>query len=462
MAIAQLGLPPGVINLIQDRTLERVFHDALYPRLLYRMEAMPEKWVANIGERMVFTRAGLIPVSTQPLTPGSDPIPNSYATEQWEVEARQYGNAIDTHMPTSYVTLAPKFLRDTVQLGLNGGQTVNRITRDRLYNAYLGGNTVTIQVAAIGAVQIVVASANGFLERDNLGRIAPVSPLNPLAVSFSNAEPDNTVIGVQPLVPAEPLGPAVLTLGAALTVGLPLRTGVRAISASVITRVGGGATVDAIVPANILTLQDVINTVARMRSANVPPTPDGFYHVHVTPEGEAQLFNDNQFQRLFQSLPENAVYRDLGIGQLVGCRFYRNTENPNTTNVGPLVDTSGGAGAARESPELGAEVINQGGVPIVREMVIGGAALYEKWIDESEFLTEAGATGKIGEFTVVNGGVQVMTQRIRFILRSPLDRLQQIVSQAWSWSGDWAVPSDLLGAGNTTARFRRASVIEHA
>lgn len=460
MSIAALGLNPQIVNLIQDRTLERVFHDALFPRLLYRSEAMAEKWDANIGQRQVYTRTGLMDVDMTPLTPGSDPTPATYAIEQWEAEARQLGKSLDTHMPTSYVSLAPTFLRDTVQLGLNAGQTLNRLVRDRLFVAYLGGETVATAAALAGAASIVVASLNGFNEVLVNGRLLPVSGLNPLPITFSAGPAANTVVAATPLNPAQPLGPGILQLGAGLSAPLALRTGVRAATRSRITRVGGGATVDALVGANVLTLQDIINTVARMRAQNVPPTPDGFYHVHLTPEGEAQLFADNAFQRLFQSLPENAVYRDLGIGQLVGCRFYRNTENPDDTNTGVLVDTSGGAGAARCSPEIGGEVINQAGVVIRRELVIGGGAVYEKYIDEGAFLTDAGVTGKIGEFAVMNGGVAVMSERIRYILRAPLDRLQQIVSQSWSWSGDFPVPSD--GIVGNSARFKRAAVIEHA
>lgn len=461
MSIAQTGLAPQIVNMLQDRTLERVFHDALYPRLLYRSEAMAEKWEANLGQRQVYTRTGLIPVDVTPLTPGSDPTPATYAIEQWEAEASQYGKSLDTHMPTSYVSLAPTFLRDTVQLGLNAGQSLNRLVRDRLFRSYLGGDTCATALAAAGALQLFVASLNGFTEVLVNGRLLPVSPANPLAISFTNAEPANTVVGVLPLDPLNPFGPGILSLGAAVTAAtVPLRTGVKAVTRSRITRVGGGATVDALVGTNVLTLQDIINTVASMRANNIPPQSDGYYHVHVTPEGEAQLFADNQFQRLFQSLPENAVYRDLGIGQLVGCRFYRNTENPNDQNSGTLVDTSGGAASARESGQIGGEVINQTGVSIRRALVIGGGAIYEKYIDESQFMTEAGVTGKIGEFTVVNGGVMVMTQRIRYILRAPLDRLQQIVSQSWSWSGDFPVPSD--GLTGNSARFKRAQVIEHA
>ena len=61
---------------------------------------------------------------------------------------------------------------------------------------------------------------------------------------------------------------------------------------------------------------------------------------------------------------------------------------------------------------------------------------------------------------VVNGGVQVMSERVRLILRSPQDRLQQVVSSSWSWSGDFPIPTDALANGDPSA-YKRAVVIEH-
>lgn len=460
MSLVNTGFSANIINLLQDRTLERVFHDALYPNMLYRAEATPDLWEANIGQRMVFTKTGLIAPDTTPLTPGQDPGMATYDTEQWEAEASQYGKAMDTHMPQSAVTLAPTVLRDTKMLGLQSAQTMNRIVRNRLFQAYLGGNTVAMQAAAIGVSQVRVASISGFTETLLNGRNMAVSAINPLTVSFTGGEPDNTVVGAVPDVPSQPFGPGVIALGSPLTVGLLLRAGVFARSRSRIYRVGAGATVDALVAGNVLTLQDIINAVAQMRGQNIPPCSDGWYHVHLTPEGEAQLMADNQFQRIFQSLPGDAPNQYAGIGQLAGCRFYRNTENPNQDNVGTLVDTSGGGGAARSGPVIGGDVINQAGVPIRRELMLGGTAVYEKYIDESNYMSEAGIMGKIGEFTVTNGGVMVMTNRIRYIMRAPVDRLQQIIGQAWSWSGDFPVPSDAL-TGNA-ARYKRAIVLEHA
>ncbi len=66
---------------------------------------------------------------------------------------------------------------------------------------------------------------------------------------------------------------------------------------------------------------------------------------------------------------------------------------------------------------------------------------------------------KIGGFSVVNNGIQIPTERLRLIIRAPQDRLQQQVSQSWSWTGDFGVPSDFFG-GLGGSRFKRAVVIE--
>lgn len=460
MSIATTGLPSSIVDLIQQQALERVFHENLFPRLLYRSEAMAERWDAHIGEVKVFTRPGLLARVLDPLTPGTDPTPQSFNFEQWIAEARQFGSSIDTHMPSSYVALAPLFLRNIAELGKQAGLSLNTLARNALFRAYLGGDTVSTVGALAGATQLRVASLNGFLDTipASSARPTPVSSLNPLAISIGVVgEPANAVVGVSPDDPNAPTGPGTISLQSPTTNPIPARSAVKAANRSVITRVGGAATVDGITGLNLLTMQDIINTIAVMQANNVGPQPDGYYHVHLSPEGVAQIFADPVFQRLHQSLPESAAYREFGIGQLLGCRFYRNVENPNLNNTGPLVSTGT---KAYESPSLGAEVVNNNGVQIRRTIIVGGGALYEQYLDENAFLTEAGVTGKIGEFSVINGGVQVMTDRIRMILRAPLDRLQQIVSSSWSWSGDFVAPSDALTG--SPARYKRAAVIEHS
>lgn len=462
MTVSLQGFSPEIAAIIQDRTLVREFFDALFPNLLYRMEARPELWPANIGDTQIFTRTGLIEVDTKPLTPGQDPDRASYPVEQWSATACQFGKSVDTHMPTSYVSLASTFMEDLKKLGLHAGRTMNRLTRDPLYRAYLGGRTVAIQAAGIAAIQIVVANINGFSEVQAGGTVAPVSTLNPIPISFDNGVTfPRSVVAATPLDPDDPFGPGILTLDTALAVAVALRDGIVSQFAADLLRVGGGVTIDAFTGTEILTLQTCINAVAILRDNNVPTFDDGYYHIHLSPQGEAQIFADNQFQRLNQSLPDDVRYRELIIGDLVGARFYRNRENPNRSNVGTLIDTSGGGGSARGSNDLGAEVVNQAGVPVRRAIVIGGGAVYEKYIPEATaYTSEAGVQGKLGTFNVINNGVVINTERIRYILRRPQDALQQVVTQSWSWSGDFPIPSD--GSTGLAAQFKRSVVIEHA
>ncbi len=460
MAIAA-GFPPQIQNLIQQNVLEREFHDGLFPAMLYRSEAMDEEWAANLGERHIFTRAGLMAVKTKPLTPGQDPTPTTYETEQWVAEASQHGDNVDTNMASNYVTLASLFMRDSQQLGLNAGQTLNRLARNPMYLNYLGGETNALAAAAGAATSVTVASIAGFTEILVNGRLEPVSSANPLVVTFpggTEAGNPNTIVGAIPQDAENfPFGTGTLLFGTPLVVGIAARDVILAASATIKQRVGGADSIDGITAANIVTLNDIIAAVSRLRAQNVPTHGDGHYHVHITPQAEQQLFTDNHWQRMQQSLPDNAPYRELMIGEFVGCYFYRNTENPNVDTVS---NTQSVGTNAISAPEIGADLVNDNGVTINRILVTGGGALYERYLNENKFLTEAGTTGKIGNFNIINGGVSVTTERIRYILRAPIDKLQQLVSQTWSWSGDFPVPSD--GLSGDAARFKRAIVIEHS
>ena len=367
-------------------------------------------------------------------------------------------------MPTSTVAIASLFLRNTQQLGINACQTMNRLVRDPLYSAYLGGEATVKTAASIADTSLHVTSLNGFTERvDAAGRLGPVTASNVIPIRFSThpTEPENNVIGVVADNPAEPQGSGRLLLSAGLVTAVAARVAVFATTRSRRQRVGGGATVDALTAANVLTLQDIINAVSYLRTQNVPPHPDGKYHVHMSATSEAQLFADNHWQRMHQSIPNAGACQELAIGQAVGCYFYRNEEVPTleSTNAARQIANAGGAGGAVTAPEIGAEILNAGGTFVNRVIITGGGAIYEKYLDESNYITEAGVTGKIGEFSIVNNGVALMTRRIRFILRAPLDRMQQIVAQTWSWSGDFPIPSD--GVAGNAARYKRAVVVEH-
>jgi hypothetical protein len=226
-------------------------------------------------------------------------------------------------------------------------------------------------------------------------------------------------------------------------------------------RSAAGDSVDAIGANDTLTLQQCINAVAFLRNANVQPHDDGFYHAHISPLANAQIFADPVFQRLNQSLPEHMVYKQGFIGELAGIAFFMNSEAPGPTNTGTLIQTGSGSTPAQYGSEIGAEVVNNTGINIGRVVITGKGALYEKSLDESQFVTEAGITGKIGEFSVVNAGIAIQTERIRLTLRAPMDRLQQLTSATWSCSTSFPTPSDITAPSGPESH-KRAIVLEHA
>lgn len=445
----------SLVSAIQDRTLQRVFRDALYPRLLYRMESLAELWPVNLGANQTFTRTGLIRPTTRPLSPGADPTPKTYSIEQWEATAQQWGDTIDTHMPTSYVTLASQYLRNMHQLGLHSGQSLNRVVRDKLFNAYTAGNT-TVDTAAGAGTTIPVANLNGFTRKLFNGRPTVVSAANPLDITVR----DNTgtviytgqVTGFTSDVAGDEIHSGDLTVTPAHG-GVALNDAVLADNRSRIVYSGGEVlgSVEDIAASDQFALVDIRTSVARLRFDNVPPHEDGSYHCHLDPTSELQIFNDNEFQRLNQSIPDYIHYRRFAAAYLLGVAFYRNTEAPNSATVDDNPATGFTTGFA---------LTNSAGVPLHRPIFTGQGAIEEKYLDEARYISEAGIQGKIGEFAVVNGGVQVMTERIRLILRAPLDRLQQQTSSTWSFSGDWPVPSDET-ATSGAATFKRSVIVVH-
>lgn len=461
MAGLVVGVPPAIVDLQQKGLLERAFHDGLYPNLAYRAEAMFEEWPANSGTEVFMSRPGLLTPVVTPLTPGVDPVPQNVTYEQWSAILDRFASAVDTHIPTSVVSNASLFLRNIQQLGLQAGQSVNRIARNALFKAYLSGQTATIDAALAGDTQLHVASLNGFVDvilTATSARPVPVSPASPLPVTITGVAGTRNVIAANPDDPADPLGPGVLTLSAALGVGVAARGVVLSVFRPRVVRSGGGASVDAIGPADTFVLQDAINAVAFLRDASVQPHMDGFYHAHISPQANAQVFTDPAFQRLNTALPEHAIYKQGFIGTLAGVMFFMNNESPNPNNSGPRTATGA---ASFYSRDIAAETTNAAGVNIGRTLLTGMGCLYERGLDESAYVTEAGITGKVGEFDVINNGVSIMTERIRLILRAPLNRLQDQVGAAWSITTSFPVPSDQTSFSGPE-RFKRALVIEHA
>jgi hypothetical protein len=456
---------PTFRQLVQENMLDRMFHDALFPKQMFRAEAEDEKWQANEGDTKVFTGKGLMGVDLRPLAPRQDPQPNDYGAEQWTALMQKWANSIDTNLATATLTPVKKLTEDLKSLGLNAGQTLNYLVRLRLFNAAEAGWTVADGVSTTTTLR--VKRLNGFTRarRPDLSTGSPVrydlvttnNPLPITVVRTVGGAIDVNVTGFTPDTAGDEVGPGTLTISSAITVAD--RDAVYAVSRTFMVRSGGGLTVDALSGGtDILHLLEIRQAVERLRTSNVPEFGDGSFHMHVDPKGEGQLFADNEFQRLHESLPEGMAYKDFVIKRVLGCIVLRNNENPVVENV------AGGSTLTFSQKDPIAGELRVGGstsgAKIHRALVIGAEALKEYWFDQNEMITEAGVSGRIENGArVVNNGVEMTVERIQVIMRAPQDRLQENVAQTWKYSGDFVVRTD--GATGDQAAHKRLITIQH-
>jgi hypothetical protein len=368
-------------------------------------------------------------------------------------------------MPTSISAIANLFLRNAHQLGMSAAQAMNRIPRNQLYGAALAGHTVADGGPQSGTT-LRVKRLDGFTRARRpdlpLGspvRFDPVSTNNPLKITvFDNAAPlADTVVGFSPDIAGDEVGPGTLTLLGALT-STADRAYVIADDRTSLVRVGGGFKVDDISSSDTLKLASIRTAVARFWQMNVPEMPDGRFHCHLDPSSQAQIFGDDEFQRLLTALPDHFMYRQFAVGELLNCVFFRNSECPLPETV-----EGGLAGTYTQDDPFAGELFNNGnpstGLKVHRPLFVGQGAMYEYYQDLSGLITEAGVTGRVGEPRITNNGIEVFSDRIQLIIRAPLNRLQDLVSTSWKFIGTWPIRTD--ATTGDLARYKRVQVIEH-
>jgi len=412
-------VPAAIRAMMQNGLLDRVFMEALRPEFIFPALADPEPWQGGLGDTKTMTRKGLLAPATTAIT-GSDTSAATYGIEQWSVTMDQYGQAIDTNMLTSAMALQSKFLADVQTLGINAGQSLNQIARNKLYNAYAGGRT-WCTTTATSDTSIIVNSVAGFTHVLVNGVPTAVSASNPLTVTVEGVA--NTVTGVN-------AGTNTLTLGTARadTAGDYLV----AANAPTTIRPAGDTAYD-LTGSNTVTFAMFRSAVTRLRKMNVP-TVNGYYVAHIDPDTESQLFSDSDFKQALQGRVDSPIYTDLSIGRFGGIDWVRNNECPTLL---------GGTG---------------GTVTVHRPIVLGAGALVAAPFEGMGDLLRGTGVDDVPDIAMIEAAPGVQVARI---VRPPQDRLQQTLSTSWSWVGDYGVPSDSL-ANSDAALFKRAVVLEHA
>lgn len=466
--------------LVQENFLVGEFEKALFPELLFRSEAEEEEWGENKGDTKIFTGNGLIPVTTAPTRPGDDAPVSTYGREQWSVLQQQFSNSTDIRVPDSSQASVNLVVEDLKALGLNAGKTLNRIARNTMFNAALAGSTVC-DGGATSTVTIPVKRLNGLTRarRPDLAggsavRFDPVSATNPLPVRWGSTLSNTaSIVGFSSTFPNDEIGPGTVTFAVAAT--LSDRDPIVADTSTWIRRSGGGFSVDSIGSGDLLTVSDLRAALARLSNMTVPKHADGNYHGHMSSVSNDQVFSDTEFRQMYQSLPADMVYKEHALGKTLGAIWFQNAECPqlHTVNMGTGAAqgvTDGAAGdqfnpSTREN--FAGELFSNGtatGTKIQRVLITGGKWLKEYFVDQSGYITAAGVNGVVKDIPPImsESGVTMTTQvaHIKLIQRAPQDRLQQNVSNTWSYVGGLVCRTD---AASGDARYqKRGVVIEHA
>ena len=452
---------PQMRAIVQQNLLERAFHDALFPKLLFRSETAKVPWPLHAGDTQVFTGAGIIEPNAAPLRNGVDPDDSSYTMEQWTAQIQTYAGSIQTNMPSSITAIVDLFMRNAHQLGMMAGMSLNRKVRDVFYNAAESGHTMA-NGAQGPTTSLVVWRLNGFTRarNPNLPNGSPVtfsqvSSSNPLTITIAGSP--NTVIGYTSVTPGDEFGPGTLLLGSSVTAA-DLAT-ITSADATFIDYVGGAASTAGITGSNVITLADVRTIVADMQQNNVPQHPDMRDHAHLDPTSVNRLFGDSELQRLNTALPDYYMYKDFVVGEILGTLMIANTECPIASTV-----VGGKTGTYSQNDPFAPLLFSNGnpatGVPLHRVLFTAQGAANEYHQDQEALITEAGITGVIAEPNITNNAIQVYTDGIELIIRAPLNKLQDQVTTSWRFVGDWPVRTD--AATGSDSRYKRTEVVVHA
>lgn len=451
------NMPTALQPIIQQGFLEREFKDALTSSLGFRAVADREPVKINVGETVTKTRNGLKAPITTPLAANTNTnmdngiTPSSFTVEQYTLGIDQYGDAIDLNTVTSQVGIANQFLKNAQVNGAQAAQSLDRLARNALFTAHLGGNTRVRATLGGASTTLQVDDIRGFSVALSGGKMLPVSAGNPLPVLVGGtvyncigATADGSNV-TSTLITGGGINGVSGTLTFASNVTVAdgtLGNVVASTYAAPIIRpngkyIGGTASqatasVASLTSADKLTLASIEDAVAMLR--NNTGMKNELFNLYLDNMSMRQLWADSDFKLAFQGQYGSKEMRQGQVFQFLGCNFIPTTEAP--------------VQAANAAVPAG----------IRRPILCAPGALVEGDFDGME----QRAIDASGINSVIHTADDVVQ-----VVRAPIDRLQQIVSQAWFWIGGFVAPTDATATSNIIPTagqtyYKRAVVIEHA
>ena len=432
------AFPAALQPLIQQGYLERQFTSGLESTTVFRSIADLETFPANVGETITKTRMGLKAPITTPSTPANNTnldngmTPTTATLEQYTLGVNQYNDSIDLNVVTQGVGIARQFTNNARINGVQAAQSVDRLARGALFDAYMSGNTRVRTTLGAPGVAVAVDDIRGFLFVPVLGKLVAVSGTYTMQVVIGSSS--YTLVGTVAdgsnlsVTPGGVSG--VLTFSG--NVSVSDATALNAITsfyAPTVLRAGGRSTNAALTGVDMFTMGIALDAVTQLRN-NAVPEVNGMYNCYLDNTSARQLFADPDFKLLFQGQNASSEFAKGKVIELLSLRFISTTE-----------------------------AIQQqlGSIKVHRPIVVGAGALVE------------GVYADVGFSNIpeAQAGLMSVSQGIAQVTRPPIDRLRQIVAQSWYYIGGFCVPTDVTANSSiiptaSNAMFKRAVMIEHA
>lgn len=439
------NLPAALQPAIQLGYLEREFGSGLESTTVYRSIADPEIFPANVGETITKTRNGLKAPVTTPLTPSGNTNldnglnPSGWTIEQYTLGVDMYGDSIDLNMVTSRVAIESQFLINAKVNGTQAGQSVDRLARKAILNAYMSGNTRVTATLGSNGPTIAVDDVRGFQFMPVLGVMTAVSTTNKMPVLVNGVAHNVQAVAIDGsnVSSVAAIGgiSGTLTMDAnVLVANGTLNNPVTSVYAPTLLRPNGRTTTKKLVATDLFSMSICLDAVAQLRN-NAVPTVGGFYNCYLDNTSARQLFADADFKQLFQGRNATDEFRKARVIELLDLRFL-----PTTEAVQQQITNEASA------------TIN-----VHRPFVCGAGTLVEGLYADTAYTDLPSNPNSIIE---VVGGIAMVT-------RPPLDRLGQIIAQSWYYIGGYTVPTDVTATQTiiptaSQAFYKRGVMIEHA
>ena len=381
--------------------------------------------------------------------------PQQYSDEQYTLAIYQYPQlAPDINLIDDETTIAAFAMKNAENLGIAQATALDRIARNALFNAYMGGNTVLTTSAS--STSQPVDDTRGFQSVVVNGQVVPVSVSNPLPIFVNGVA--NTVTAfsndVSNISSAASTGGTSGTLTLGNSVSGTAGQVVIGLYAPVILRPNARSSTAAIQSTDLLNMTTILSAVSQLRN-NAVPKVRGAYNLYLNSTSMNELFQDSEFQILNRGVStRDPVYENAWVYDMfLDVRFIMTTE----TFVQP--------------PQAGAPVpVAQ---TIQRPVICGAGSLVEgmftRGLDAIRNMTQDMGVGRMETFpSVVNVlGEEFTKQGFYMYMRPPLDRLAQIISQSSNYIGGFTVPTDVTTNPTiiptaSLAYYKRAVIIETA